>query len=511
MNLTQKTIRAGSWQFVSVAAKVIIQLFVIAILARHISPQEFGLIALANVALVFVEMFAEAGIGPAIIQRKNLTKDYIQAGFTLAVLSGIFFVAVLWLLAPLIANFFKSEQLTDVIRWLGLPILVIKFGTISRSLLERDMRFDKLAWVDIGSYSFGYAIVSITMAILGYGVWAIVAGKITQCCLQSMFSFLLCPHPIKPVFVVEKYKSIGIYGGGLTIARFFDTLASQGDIFIVGRFCGTSLLGIYERAASIMTMPGQYLGYVIDKAMFPAMSTIQDNSIRLQNAYLRAIGLVNIILVPFSVLMFLVAPELIGLLLGPNWTEAVIPFRILIITLSLRIVGNLSDTLVRATGAVYASARRKPVFAFFVIFGSWVGQHWGIAGVAIAVNIAIVINYAIFTQLSMKLINMKFTTYFNDFKKGYLLGGILLIISFILISALRFYTNSAFIILSVGCIGSILLLLVIMFCFLPILLDNTIFWFLFQLMGENCWKLPVVGNRIKSSQTYSVSSFDEIP
>jgi len=285
MSLTQKTFRAGIWQLTSMVVKVVIQLCVIAILARHILPEEFGLIALANMVLIFVEMCAEAGIGPAIIQKKNLRAEHIRAGFALAVTLGALFVAVLWMLAPLLAVFFKSEVLVDIIRWLGLSVFIIKFGMISRSLIERDMHFHTLMWVDVGSYVFAYAPVGITMALTGYGVWSIVAAKLTQCCLQTIALFAWRPHPVKPVFSTGAYKEIGVYGGGLTLARFFGNIASQGDYFVVGRFCSVILLGFYERAAAVMVMPGQYLGYLLDKILFPAMSQIQDQTKRLENAF----------------------------------------------------------------------------------------------------------------------------------------------------------------------------------------------------------------------------------
>ncbi len=478
------------WQLTSMAIRFVVQLVVIAILARRILPSAFGLIALANMALVFTEMFAEAGIGPAIIQKKDLRQEHIRAGFTLAVILGTFFVVILWMAAPLLAVLFKSETLEDIIRWLSLSVLVIKFGMISRSLIEREIRFDKLMWTDAGSYVFGYAPVGIAMAIMGYGVWSIVAAKLVQCCLQSIVLFAWQPHSVKPVFSTRAYKEIGIYGGGLTLARLFDNTASQGDVFIIGRFCSVTLLGIYERASSIMAMPGQYLGYLLDKILFPSMSQIQDQPKRLEGAYLKAINIVNVTLFPLSVLMFVVAPELITVLLGPRWTDAVIPLRILLVTLNLRICINLSDTLVRATGAVYSSAARKAVFAFLVIFGSWVGQRWGIAGVAIAVSLAVIINYSLMTQLSIKLINCSLNNYLGRLKDGYVVGGVLFLISFFCVSVLRLCTDSALLTLVITGVCSCLLSGIAVFLFFPGVLNSSVFELLPQLVDEKYRKHP---------------------
>lgn len=472
--------------------KVVVQLCVIAILARHILPEEFGLVAIANVVLIFIEMFAEAGIGPAIIQKKDLRTEHIRAGFALAVVLGAIFIAALWLVAPLLGGFFKSEALVGIIRWLGLSVFIIKFGMISRSLIERDMNFRVLMLVDVGSYVFGYATVGITMALMGYGVWSIVVAKLAQCCLQSVVLFASRPHSVKPTFSSRPYKEIGVYGGGLTLARLFGNIASQGVPFVVGRFCGLALLGFYERAATIAVMPGQYLGYLMDKVLFPAMSQIQDHTERLKNAYLSAIGLVNLILFPLSVLVFVAAPEIISVLLGPGWAQAIVPLRILVVTLSLAISVNLSDTLVRAMGAVYASAKRQAIFAVLMIFGSWVGHHWGIAGVAVAVNLAMIVHYVLMTQLSLKLINGGFSAYLLKFKDGYIVGGLLLLISFPIITILRMYSDISLVVLATTCVCSIVLLLLAMLFLFPSILRNSVFVLLFQVIGEKYSKHPLI-------------------
>lgn len=490
MSLTQKTFRAGTWQLVSMVVRIAVQVCVIAILARHVSKEEFGLIALANMALIFVEMFAEAGMGPAIIQKKDLRTEHVRAAFALAVTLGALFVTLLWLVAPLLGVFYKSEVLVDVIRWLGLSVFIAKFGMISRSLIERDMHFRTLMWVDVGSYVFGYAPVGITMALMGYGVWAIVAAKLTQCFLQSVALFASRPHSIKPVFSTSAYRRIVRFGGGLTLARFFGNIASQGDVLIVGRFCSVVLLGFYERAAAVMAMPGQNLGLLLDKILFPAMSKIQDHTKRLENAYLTAIGLVNLILFPLSVLMFVAAPEIISVLLGPGWEQAVLPLRILVITLSLRISVNLSDTLVRAMGAVYASAKRKAVFAFLMILGSWIGHHWGIVGVAVAVNLAVVVHYALMTQLSIKLVRGDAREYFKQFKNGYVIGGILMIFSFPLTYLLRLQLESTLFILILVVISSMAFLTLIMLL-LPQMLGRPGIWLLQQVGGKFLEKYSV--------------------
>jgi len=476
MSLSQRTIKAGSWQFVAVFVRAFLQLLVLAILARYVLPKEFGYIAMANMVMVFVDMLADAGIGPAIIQKKELADVHINAGFILSVTLGILFVTILWISAPLIASCFNADNLASIIRWIGLSALIAKLGIVSRSRIEREMRFDILMWVDTGSYLFGYALVGIVLAILGYGVWAIVAGKLAQCSLQAACLLMIRPNFAKPVFSGKAYKELLTFGGGLTLARVFDNIASQGDYFIIGRFLGSSALGFYDRASSIMAMPGQYLNLVLDKTLFPAMSQIQNQAKKLEKAYFMSTSIVSTLLIPLTVLMFLIAPEIIGTLLGPNWSASILPFRILLLTVICRIFINISDTLMRATGAVYASAVRKVIIAFVIICCSWIGQFWGLNAVAIAVDVAIVIGYALTIQLSIKIIGCKLSDYLKIYKHGLMIGCILCLIIYPIVMLLRLYTSSQLLVLStaMACSGLLMLFIVLLF---PKLLGESVIEF----------------------------------
>jgi O-antigen/teichoic acid export membrane protein len=465
LNLSQRTIKAGSWQFAAVIARAILQLLVLGVLARYVLPKEFGLIAMANMVMVFIDMFADAGIGPAIIQKQELTTEHIRAAFLLSIVLGIFFVSILWVCAPLIAVFFKSDNLAEIVRWICLSALMTKIGIISRSRIEREMRFDILTWIDIGSYLFGYALVGIVMAILGYGVWAIVVGKLVQCSLQTICLLMVRPNSIVPVFSGKIYKELITYGGGLTLTRIFDNIASQGDYFIVGRFLGPTPLGFYDRASSISSMPGQYLNIVLDKALFPAMSQIQDQTKRLEKAFFMATNIVGVLLIPLFILMVIIAPEIIRTLLGHNWSESILPFQILLVTVVFRIFMNISDTLVRAIGAVYASALRKVISAFLIIFGSWVGQFWGLPAVAVTVDIAVLISFVLSTQLSMKLIGCDLNDYLRIHKYGFAIGCIICSTILPIVIILRQITNSELLIIvaSLGCSALLMLSITIFY------------------------------------------------
>ena len=164
MSLTNKTLKAGSWQLLSQIVQSGMQILVTAILARIVTPEAFGLVAIANIVIVFGEMFAEAGIGASLIQMKNPTNNHIRSAFVLTVALGFSFVILMWLLSPFIAKYFGAEKAVDVIRYCCLSVLITKLGMVSNSLLEREFRFDQIMLINTGSYILGYGTIGILLA-----------------------------------------------------------------------------------------------------------------------------------------------------------------------------------------------------------------------------------------------------------------------------------------------------------------------------------------------------------
>ena len=220
-------------------------------------------------------------------------------------------------------------------------------------------------------------------------------------------------------------------------------------------------------------MPGQYLNSVLDKVLFPAMSQVQDQPERLSKAYFAANDVICALLMPLTALMLITAPEIVSLLLGPGWHAAVLPFRILLVILTCRILISISDTLVRATGAVYASAARKAILAVLIIVGSLTGRHWGLPGVAVSVDISLLIGFFMMLKLSGDILGYKLTDCLQVYRHGIMLGLALAVFIFPVTLLLRFYNSPGFLVLGVAvlCSAAILLLITL---FLPKMLGKAV-------------------------------------
>ena len=405
-SVTKKTLEGFFWMFSGKGTHFFLQLVIIAVLARLISPESFGFVGAALVVISFSEIFSQIGIGPAIVQRPNLSKEHICTGFTVSLLLGFLFAVVIYIFAPLIEMAFNMSGLEVLIKALALLFPIHSISIVSRHLLQREMQFKYLAGAQVVSYIIGYLIVGVVFAYRGFGEWALVFAHLSQALSLSSLLLYIQPHPKTLSINGNAFKELMSFGGGFTLARLFSYVALQGDNFVVGRWLGAGALGIYSRAYQMMSRPATFLGEIIDQVLFPAMSKVQSEEKRLTTAYLSGVSLIALTILPMSVYFFLLAPEIVRFLLGSNWDEVIIPFQILAVSMLFRSSYKVSDSITRAKGAVYARAWRKGIYAILIVLGAWVGQnYYGLPGVALGVLFSIVINYILMAQLSLKLLN----------------------------------------------------------------------------------------------------------
>lgn len=464
--LTERTFSGFLWMMTGSGIQIMLKVGVLAVLARLVSPKEFGLISIAVIAVEFSKMLIQMGVGPAIVQRKELEDRHLTAGFTLSLFMGLFFIALLALIAPSLAVFFRMEGLTSVLRVVSLVFLLDSLTLIGQALMQRNMKFKLISVVEVASYAIGYGAVGIFLGSIGWGVWALVIAHISQAALHAILVVLVQPFPKKPGFEQKAFKELLGFGGGFTIARIGNYLALQGDNLVVGRMLGAAALGIYGRAYQLMVMPSNLLGTTLDKALFPAMAKVQDDKQKLGKAYLAGVSSIALVAIPLSIILVLLAPEIVLVLLGPDWIEVVLPFQILTCSLLFRMSYKMSDTLAKAVGAVYRRAWRQILYAFVVIAGSYIGQFWGLYGVACGVATALVVNFFMMTQLSLQLTSISWLEIFNAHRPGMTLGMSAGTLCYVLVNFCRLYFQSHFFTLLItGLVVGIILLLTI--CYLP--------------------------------------------
>lgn len=406
-SLASKTITGMFWMLSGKGVQAILQFVVLILLARLLTPNDFGIINAAIVVISFTTVFSMIGVGPALIQRSELTNNHIRTGFTITLMLSVFFSLLMFLGSPIIASFFKMDELIIILKVMSIIFILKGVGIVSESLLQRKLKFNIFVRITVLSYVV-YGVTGVVFALLGFNYWSLVIAHILQNLVQTLLLVFSERHDMRLQLDGDSMKELIFFGGGFTIARISNQFALQADNLVVGRWLGANDLGLYSRAYQLMVMPTNLFGQVIDKVLFPAMAQVQSQEEKLTTSFRLGISTIALLTIPTSIFFVFYAKEIVLILFGKDWLELVPALQILAIGLLFRTSYKISDSIVRATGAVYKRAWRQVIYAIAVTIGAWIGQHWGIEGVAIGVLIAISINYFLMTNLSLKFINIKF-------------------------------------------------------------------------------------------------------
>ena len=239
------------------------------------------------------------------------------------------------------------------------------------------------------------------VAVLGGGVWALVCGTLAQLIIAVILTMALERITVRPRLHLEAARTLLRFGGGYTAGIVATYFSDNVDNIVVGRTMGAQALGFYNRAFQLLAIPVQQVSTVLDRVLFPLLSAVQTEPDRLRVAYRRCMALLALISLPGSVALILLAPEIVHVLLGQQWDQVIAPFQVLAIAILPRLSTKFARLMVKATGAVYASAWRQAIFAPLVLVGAWVGSKWGLTGVAVGVVLANFVAQYMALQLSV--------------------------------------------------------------------------------------------------------------
>ncbi len=391
------------WLSAGNGVRAVLKVVFLALLARLLTPADFGVLGAAMVVVWLSMLATSLGVGPALVQRSELEERHIATGLVSSVTLGIALALLVWLLAPSIGSVFRLPDVVPVLRVLSLAFPIGSLAAVAECLLQRHMRFREIATAELISYAVGYGAVGVTMAWIGYGVWALVAAEIAKSVVKSAAMLMAVPESLRFSFDTRAFRELFRFGSGYTVTSVTTYLAMQGDKFVAARFLGASSLGVYARAYELMLVPAQALGVVVEKVLFPTLSRLQGDAGGLRAGYRRGMALVALLVLPACALTIILAPEIVRVLLGDQWDDAVVPLRILTLAMYLRVGYMVGQSVANATGAVHRLSARNAVYAVLVFVGALVGHRWGLAGLAAGVTAAIAVNFAMVWQLAHSL------------------------------------------------------------------------------------------------------------
>lgn len=321
-SLKNKAVRGAKWSFIDNIANVGVAFLVGLVLARLLTPAEYGIMAMIAIFIAISTSIVDSGFSNALIRKVRIERIDYNTVFFFNLVVSIALYAILYAAAPAISDFFKEPVLTDVLRVLGWVLVINAFGIIPRTILVRNIDFKTQTKVSVIS-SVVSGVVGISMAIAGWGVWSLMWQQLSRQFLNSLFLWLFCKWIPVWEFSVKSFKEMFNFGYKLLLSGLLDTVYKNIYYVVIGRFYNSAQLGQYTRAEQFNTIFSSNLTSVVQRVSYPVLSSIQEEPERLREAYRRVIKLT--MLVAFACMLGLaaVAKPLIIILIGEKWMPAV--------------------------------------------------------------------------------------------------------------------------------------------------------------------------------------------
>ena len=319
-DLKQKVVQGGTAKLLGQAANFVLRLAFLTVMARLLSPEEFGLFAMVTVVTRFYNLFTSAGLSSATIQRVTVTDAQISTLFWINMLIGAVLCALCLATAPALVALFHEPRLMWVTAAMAVGFLVNAAGVQHIALLQRDVRYVTLTSIEVLAQVASMA-TGIALAVAGFGLWALVASTLVGPCVMTVLAWITTGWiPGRPHRDVEILSMLR-FGGVVTIQGALHYVAQNMDKVLLGRFWGADTLGIYGRAYQLVAMPMTQVSAAVGWVAFSALSRIQSDPRRYRSYFLKGYGVVVSLVVPILVFAAVFADDIVRVVLGAQWTD----------------------------------------------------------------------------------------------------------------------------------------------------------------------------------------------
>ncbi len=426
-NLLKSTASGVWWTGISQFLSQAFQFIVIIILARLLYPEEFGIVGMAAIFTGFISRFNELGLSAAIIQRKNVNEIHLSTSFWTSLATGTILCILTIIVSPYIADYFQEELVRPILIVSSINFIVGAFTVIPRTLFTKSLDFKKLAIVEICA-TFISGVISILLAVNGYGVWSLVLGGISNSLVSVLIFWKMSTWRPSSKFSIPHFKELFSFGGHFMGSSVLNYIDSNVDYLVVGRMIGASALGYYTLAYNLITFPLYKISTIITRVTFPAFSRIQNDNPTLRTGYLKVVRYISMITFPMLAGMFVVAPEFILVVYGSKWTPMILTLQILCLAGALKSVGTTVGTILLSKGRPDIQFKWNILTVIVLTIAVLSGVKYGIEGVAAMVTISAVLLFSIIQRITNKLIELSMYNYFKAIYPA-IIGSISLIIA----------------------------------------------------------------------------------
>lgn len=409
--LDQRLLKGIAW---TTSAKWISQLFswgTTVVVARLLAPSDYGLVGMATLALGLVTLFTEFGLGTTIVTLRDTSDEQISQLNSISILMGLLGFSISVAIAIPAGRFFRVSSLPAVIIVMGLSFLVSSLRTIPLSLIQKEMRFKLLAGID-GLQSGIQATVTLVLAALGMGYWALVLGNVSLGIASTGLTLIWKRQRFAwPIY--SELRAPLLFSWHIIVGRLSWFVYDNSDFTIAGRVLGEAPLGAYTMSWTLAHAPLEKLTVLVNRVTQPFFASIQSDLIALRRYLLNITGALALVIYPATVGLALVSNEFISVVLGAKWHGAVVPLQLLALHALMRSNVILVTPVINAIGEARFAMWQGMASALILPVSFYLGSHWGTTGIAsVWVIVYPLLQIPLYWRL-FRRIQMSFSEYLN--------------------------------------------------------------------------------------------------
>lgn len=449
-NLKHKTKVGIYWTFLNQGATYIMYFVVGIVMARILTPEDYGITALPNVFINVAALLMTSGFGTALIRKPEVTEKDLSTAFFYSLGMGFLMYIILFLAAPFIAVFYNTPILTPLIRVTAISFLWGALNTVQNVILSRNLDFKSRTYITLSSQVFASA-AGIIAAYQGYGMWAIIISNLVSSILITIFTWLKVKWYPKEKFDKLSFKYLWNFGNKLIGADLINTLYQNITPVFVGKYYSPTDLGIYNRADGYSSLPANQISGVLGNVSFPVLSKLQDDKNVLRESYRRMVKVACFIAFPVFMMLCALARPLVITMITEKWESCIILLQIMCFGKMWWPIQSLNVSLLHVSGRsdlfLKVEAYKKSILLIILC----VSLPWGMIIFCSAQILQNMVGLYINTYYTKDLIDLSLWKQLKDIFPSLLLSTILFISVLATIHFIDNYIMQLFIGLLVGC------------------------------------------------------------
>lgn len=380
-SMGSSVVKGAAWGTLATIARISSAILVLPVLARYLTPAEFGIVQIGMPVVLFLMLFNDFGFGPALVRAKAPTNAAWSSVFWVNISIGLFMTASLFLLSGPIASWYQEPDAKPILQVLSFIVVLNCLTVTPAALLQRQMRFDVLSMTEVVSLASGIA-VALYGAMNGYGAWSLIMQQITMFVLKAVSIWIFSRPSTAFIIDVKELKELFGFSSNMMATRVVNFFSRNIDNIVIGRVLGAAALGYYSIAYRILLLPVEVFAWGLSQVLMPAMSRFQEDKYRMQAATLRTYRLISVFTFPLMAGISILAEPMILVFLGERMAPAAI---ILQIIAPVGAIQSLSST----QGAMYMALGRADILLKLSLLGLatmfvcvMVGVQWGLEGIS---------------------------------------------------------------------------------------------------------------------------------